>query len=126
MRTLTDHILQKAKEVEEIVEQYFDENPSIEDVQAKDLMPLFIEKGVFTKDNRKGLPIRNLLRTLDRANRLDLISHVFADRKEKNTYWYFLNPETEFIPGITTTSMSGWTSKPFMIGKIKPKPRKHK
>lgn len=59
------------------------------DAKPKDLIPLLIEKGFFEKDHREGLPLRNLLRDLDSRNELYLIPQVRADRKEKNTYWFF-------------------------------------
>ncbi|WP_211316273.1 hypothetical protein [Flavobacterium faecale] len=53
------------------------------------MMPYFILAGVFTKDAKDGLPIRNVLRRLDKNNQLHLIPYVYAERKEVNTNWFF-------------------------------------
>ncbi|WP_426790691.1 hypothetical protein [Sphingobacterium sp. WOUb80] len=73
------------------VADYFDKNKSINEIPAKDLMPLFVEKGVFTADSkdRPGKPLRDLLRKLDKENNLQLIPLLYADRKGKNTFWFF-------------------------------------
>ena len=46
-------------------------------------MPALINAGVFTKDHKKGLPLRKILRKLDTENSLDKIPFVHAERKEK-------------------------------------------
>lgn len=74
------------------VEKYFRLNPSVPKVMAKDLMPFFIREGIFNKDHREGLPIRNLLRELDDGKQLHLIPTVLAERKSTNTNWYFIRP----------------------------------
>jgi hypothetical protein len=81
--------LHKIGRIDQIVRDYFVTNGSEEEVMAKDLMPLFIRKGIFVADHKKGLPIRNLLRDLDRENKLHLLKHVKAVRKNKNNNWYF-------------------------------------
>lgn len=49
-------------------------------------MPLFLEKGKFKKNEKDGLPIRNLLRELDDdADALGLIYHCHPERKSVNT-----------------------------------------
>lgn len=64
-------------------------NDKLLDAKPKDLMPILIEKGFFTKDIKEGLPLRDVLRDLDLRNELYLIPQVRADRKEKYTYWFF-------------------------------------
>lgn len=76
-------------EINQVVKEYFESNPTDKTIPAKDLMPQFIEAGIFTKDHRNGLPIRNILRELDRANSLQLIPYVRAERKKVNTNWFF-------------------------------------
>lgn len=73
--------------------KYFSENRSENKVKAKDLMPQFIEAGIFEKDHQNGLPIREVLRDLDKENRLDELIFVHPERKAKNTNWYFKVPE---------------------------------
>lgn len=72
-----------------VISAYFEEYKSEHTISAKDLMPYFIQAGIFTKDEKNGLPIRKLLRKLDKSNQLSLISFVYADRKAVNTNWYF-------------------------------------
>ena len=90
-------------------------NPRI--VKAKDMMDLFIEEGIFNKAYNKGLPIRNLLRSLDAKNELGKIPYVQAERKESNTYWFFVfndkykkstsQPKTRAITTICPCSKKG-------------------
>jgi len=82
--------LTKIKEINMVIEAFFVQNSSVTVVPAKELMPDFIRAGIFAKDHRKGLPIRKILRELDETNQLKLIPFVYAERKEKNTYWYFI------------------------------------
>lgn len=75
--------------INQVLEVYFKHNPY--KIQAKDLMPLFIKNGIFEKDDkdRPGLPIRTLLRKLDKGNELKRIPYIVAERKDKNTNWFF-------------------------------------
>ena len=82
--------------IDQIVRDYFDENPSSKEIAAKDLMPLFIKKGVFKKDNKEGKPIRDLLRELDEAGKLHLLRYIKVDRKVINRNWYFSKPSLVF------------------------------
>ena len=49
----------------------------------------FFEKNNKMDYDRRGLPIRNVLRELDDKNQLDLIPYVVVDRKDKNRNWFF-------------------------------------
>lgn len=89
--------LERVKIINQVVSEYFDNNAEQHVVAAKDLMPDFIKAGVFTKDNKKGLPIRKVLRALDEQNDLAKIPLIYPDRKEKNTVWYFLRSGSEFV-----------------------------
>ncbi len=80
----------KIKYINLAIEQYFQTNPDIDKIPAKDLMPQFIKAGVFEKDQNKGLPIRSLLRELDDRQQLELINSVQPERKKINTNWYFI------------------------------------
>lgn len=84
-----DQTTQKVLRIRRAVQEYFDKNPSVSELPAKDLMPWFIKKGIFDKDHRNGLPVRDVLRKLDDANMLNLIPHVRVERKEKNRNWFF-------------------------------------
>lgn len=64
-------------------------------IPAKELMPLFIRNGIFEKDHKNGLPIRQLLRELDRGNKLDLIPYIYPERKNANISWFFTDVNKE-------------------------------
>ncbi|HIW43937.1 MAG TPA: hypothetical protein H9986_02810 [Candidatus Prevotella stercoripullorum] len=82
--------IRKIEKINQVVDEYFANNPSVDKVQAKDLMPLFIKAGIFTQDQREGLPIRRVLRELDKDDKLDLMPCVYPERKNVNTNWYFV------------------------------------
>jgi hypothetical protein len=89
MLTLSEKKVHKIGRIDQIVRDYFQEYPAIKEVLAKVLMPLFIEKGIFFKNHRDGLPIRSLLRHLDQENKLCLLKHVQVVRHAVNRKWYF-------------------------------------
>lgn len=82
--------IQKIEKINQVVDGYFANNPGVDKVQAKDLMQLFIEAGIFTQDQREGLPIRRVLRELDSENKLDLLPCAYPERNKVNTNWYFV------------------------------------
>ena len=85
---------EKIARINEVVTDYFKNNPSVDKIPAMDLMPEFVKDGIFNKDyERKGLPIRKLLRELDRNNELNKIPTLLPERKPINTYWYFQRPK---------------------------------
>lgn len=87
---LTEHTIHKIGRIDQLVRDYFNNNPSVKEIPAKDLMPLFIERKIFKKDySRPGLLIRNLLRQLDAENKLSLLKHCKVVRHSVNRNWYF-------------------------------------
>ena len=85
----------KIARINKVVTDYFKNNPSVDKIPAMDLMPEFVKDGIFNKDyERKGLPIRKLLRELDRNNELNEIPSLLPERKTKNTNWYFQRPKS--------------------------------
>ncbi len=82
--------LSKIEKINQVVEAYFSANTTLTISPVKNLMPAFIKAGIFTKDIKKGLPIRLVLRELDDNNQLGLIPCVFAERHGEHTYWYFV------------------------------------
>jgi len=81
--------MEKVKAIQKVVDDYFFNNPSVSIIPAKDLMPYFIKANIFVKDEKNGLPIRKVLRQLDERNELHLLPNVIAERKTKNTNWFF-------------------------------------
>src|SRR5690606_24107507 len=81
--------MNKHSEINKVLKDFFENNPNIHKIAAKELMPNFIMAGIFPKDTKVGLPIRSLLRKLDASNNLHLIPYVFAQRNTANTNWFF-------------------------------------
>ena len=81
--------IQKALRIRRVVKEYF-ENNTVTKIQAKELMNSFIEKGIFTSNNKDGLPIRDFLRHLDEHNHLHLIPEAYFEQKDVNKNWYFI------------------------------------
>jgi hypothetical protein len=75
--------------INQILKSYFDKHKGIPPVPAKEMMPQFIAAGIFPADQKKGLPIRKVLRQLDKTKQLHLIPFVLPERKQKNTNWFF-------------------------------------
>ena len=89
---LSEKKIHQIGRIDQVVRDFFDEHPSRKEMPAKDLMPLFIKKGIFSKNHHDGLPIHKLLRELDSENKLYLLKHVKVDRKIVNRNWYFSKP----------------------------------
>jgi len=86
---ISNTTIQKTLKVKHAVSEYFEKHPQEKTVQAKKLMPWLIEKGIFNTDNKDGKPIRQLLRDLNRENRLHLIPQARGEKKEININWFF-------------------------------------
>lgn len=96
--------ISKIDNINSVIKLYFTQNVLESKISAKDLMPQFINAGIFDKDEKNGLPIRKILRELDKTNNLSMIPYVFADRKVTNTNWYFQRKLTINIPKAKITS----------------------
>lgn len=81
--------LHRIDRIDRIVKDFFEENPGMQEIAAKDLMPLFIEKGIFLQDHRNGFPIRILLNELNKENKLHLFRLTKAIRHAEPSGWYF-------------------------------------
>jgi len=92
----------KIDKINEVITNYFTKNKDTEWIPIKELMVDLVEAGVFIKDTKKGLPLRKLLRDLDKKEQLDLIPQIHAERKEESTYWYFVQEGKVFAPKATT------------------------
>jgi len=93
---LSEKKIHRIGRIDQVVRDFFKENPSRKEIAAKDLMPLFIEKGIFVKDHREGLPIRNILRELDKEKKLYLLKYAKMDKKIIYRNWYFAKPSILF------------------------------
>ncbi len=74
--------------------EFFAKHSNIHIIPPKDLMPYFIKAGIFPKDEKAGLPIRKILRQLDKEHNLSKIPFVMAERKAVNTNWFFQRTQT--------------------------------
>lgn len=92
--------------INEVIALYFSANPSVEWIPVKSIMPALIEAGVFTKDEKKGLPIRKVLRKLDQDSLLDKIPTVHAERRSENVYWYLVREGKEYAPKEVISAVS--------------------
>lgn len=48
--------------INRVIENYFNNNPTITSIRPKNIMPYLIEADVFNKDHRAGLSIRALFK----------------------------------------------------------------
>lgn len=90
--------------INQVLRDFFEQSENPRCILAKDLMPIFIKKGIFNKDNKNGLPIRSILRELDKKNELYKIPYVYPDRKAKNTNWYFIATPSKYIQSEKKTT----------------------
>ncbi|MBU0696726.1 MAG: hypothetical protein KKE39_09425 [Bacteroidetes bacterium] len=87
---LSEYNIQKAGTIDQIVFDYFKLHPKVKEIQAKDLMEDFIKGGVFSKDYKDGLPLRDFLKKLEDNDSLDLFKQTKLIRKVENKYWFFV------------------------------------
>lgn len=92
-------------QINDVIAEYF-KTHSEDYIPVKDIMPALINAGIFTKDTKKGLPFRKILRTLDQEDSLDKIPFVHAERIEKNTYWYLVREGAKYAPKEATATLS--------------------
>lgn len=86
---MKDEKIQAAFKVKKAVAEYFAEHPEFLKVRAIDLMDFFVEKKIFAKDEKLGLPIRSLLNELQKKNLMALVPQAYAEQKEKGMVWFF-------------------------------------
>ncbi len=77
------------QEINKAVQSYFQNNTDAHEVPVKVIASILLERKVLDRNHAAGLKLRQLLKKLDRQNRLDEIPFVFPLRKEQYTYWYF-------------------------------------
>lgn len=89
---MTKNLMQeRIQAINSVLSAYFADKTNPRQVPALELMGLFIDKGVFNKDHRNGLPIRNVLRKLHKEGRLHDIPYAHEELKQKNIYWTFVD-----------------------------------
>ncbi len=88
---------QRIKAINKVVTDYFKSNKVQDSIPVKALMQDFITAGIFVADEKKGLPIRKILRALDKEDTLKKIPLAHAERKAKDVYWYFVRKGVSFV-----------------------------
>ncbi len=89
---MTKNLMQeRIQAINSVLRAYFADKTNPRQVPALKLMGLFINKGIFNKDHRNGLPIRNILRKLNNEDRLHDIPYARGELKQKNIYWTFVD-----------------------------------
>ncbi|MEJ6735825.1 MAG: hypothetical protein QNK84_02130 [Flavobacteriales bacterium] len=83
--------------INEVIADYFKNNTTLEWIPAKEIMPGLIAAGVFYKDEKRGMPLRKVLRELDKEKALDKIPLLHAERKGIDTYWYFVREGAQYV-----------------------------
>jgi hypothetical protein len=86
---ITDNEIQMALRIKRCVKEFFDTHNKTE-IEAKELMPLFIKMGIFKSNYQDGLPIREFLRHLEKENYLNLIPQSLYKQKNTNKNWFFI------------------------------------
>ena len=101
--------MKKVNEINKVIDVYFALNKGVDIVPAKDLMPNFIKAGIFPKDNKVGLPIRNILRNLDSKNAKSLHEMFLQLREELGLTFIIVthNEELAKISDRTITMKDG-------------------
>jgi hypothetical protein len=87
---LSKKAISKISRIDIVVEEYFRKNPTVWEVEAKDLMGLFVERGIFLSDDKKGVAVRHLLVQLEEADQLCLLKKITVIRKRASRNWYFV------------------------------------
>lgn len=88
----------RISEINKVVDNYFNTNSKKDWIPVKDIMADLVKAGVFTKDNKKGLPLRKVLRALDKENKLNTLPRVHAERTDTAVYWYLVREGATFVP----------------------------
>src|SRR5450432_2550909 len=84
--------------IDKIMYDLFTNNPAIGEISATDAMPFLRKYGIFIKFHPlNSMPLRNLLRLLEKENQLSLFRLVRVGRKKRNNRLYFFkqNDETD-------------------------------
>ena len=86
---ITDNEIQMAFRIKRCVKEFFDTHIKTI-IEAKELMLLFIKKGIFKSNSQDGLPIRNFLNHLEKEKYLNLIPQALYQQKNTKKNWVFI------------------------------------
>jgi hypothetical protein len=86
---ITDNEIQMAFRIKRCIKEFFDtHNQTI--IEAKELMPLFIKRGIFKSNSQAGIPLRNFLKHLEKEKQLGLIPQALYQQKDIQKNWVFI------------------------------------
>ena len=85
--------IHRINRINDTVKNYFDKHPSVFEIRAVELMPLFISSGIFMDDIPAGKHILLLLRELNKTEQMHLFQSVKIIHKQENRQWYFSRTE---------------------------------
>lgn len=85
--------IHRIRRIDFTVKNYFDRYPSVNEIPAVELMPLFISKGIFIDDIPAGKHIKILLQEINRTEQMHLFQLVQISYKQESKQWYFYRME---------------------------------
>lgn len=83
-------------QLNDAIKTFFESNPDKEWIPVKEIMPELVKAGIFKKDVKKGMPFRKVLVALNKADELDKIPFVHAEKKNEAIYWYLVREGGKF------------------------------
>ena len=83
--------MDKYTQINLVLKDYFDLNKNVKIIPAKNMMPYFVLAGIFSKDEKNGLPIHYLLKKLDKKDQLKIIPFAFCEKKTIYNKWFFVS-----------------------------------
>lgn len=90
-RSVLSPRIELAQKIDKLIEKYLRQSGA-DTLKPKDLMPLLVAEGIFVKDHKEGLLLRNLLRELHTSGQLSVMRTVSFVQGPKNKSWYFRLP----------------------------------
>ena len=95
--TSRDRLTEKGRRTDREIKKWF-AMTGADVAKPRELMTYLVKQEVFSKDHREGLPLRTLLRRLEDAGQLSVITTARFDQMPKNKSWYFVRPGTTARP----------------------------
>lgn len=89
---LTYHNINTAQRMNKAAQEYM-ATCTEETVGLNELMPLFVEKGIFKNNRNKSTMAIQTIHLLEKENRLDLMPNLNFKQRAKNKLWYFVKVE---------------------------------
>lgn len=78
-----DRLIEEGQRADQAIKKWF-AMTGADVANSKELMPYLVKQEVFSKDHREGLPLRKLLRRLEAAGQLSVITTACFDQKPTN------------------------------------------